>query len=169
MKTLPDPALARISSISPGHLVAYGDGQSSSLAIRCQQGAARPQLALLKKYDQAPNGIVCELATWSHVENAEGLDLGSDFILELHPLNDLDTSKAVNALSASGVLVTSGASKYLTVEGRQEAGTMLLDLANGELVPTHNYSVAVTPQFRIGVAGSTGVIWLFGTNRLTAP
>lgn len=169
MRISPAATLARISSISPGHLVAYGDGQSSSLAIRCQRGSTRPQLALLKKYDQAPNGIVCELATWSHVENADGLDLGSDFILELHPLNDLDTSRAVNALSASGVLVTSGVNGYLTVEGREEAGTMLLDLVSGELVSTHNDAVAVAPQFRIGMPGVAGVIWLFGTNKLPTP
>jgi hypothetical protein len=106
---------------------------------------------------------------YPHVENSNGLDLGSDFILEFDSLDDLDTSRAVNALSASGVLVTSGESKYLTVEGRQEAGTTLLDLASGELMPAHNAPVAVTPQFRIGVSGIGRIIWLFCTNKLTAP
>lgn len=169
MKTSPGSALAKISNIPAGHLVAYGDGQSSSLAIRCQRGPTRPQLALLKKYDQAANGIVCELATWSHVENSDGLDLGSDFILEFDSLDDLDTSRAVNVLSASGLLVTSGANRYLTVEGREAAGTQLLDLASGDLMPAHNDPVAVTPQFRIGVSGIGRTIWLFCTNKLTAP
>ncbi len=157
--------LAQISSISPGHLVAFGDGQSASLAIRCQRGAKLPQLALLKKYDQAPNGIVCELATWTHVESAVGLDLGSDFILEFDPLKDLDTSRAVNALSTSGALLIRGADKYLTVEGRQGGGTMLLDFVSGDIAPANNDVVAVIPQFRLGISGPIGVIWLFGTSQ----
>ncbi len=169
MNISPGSTLARISSISPGHLLAFGDGQSSPLAIRCQQGAARPQLALLKKYDQAPNGIVCELATWTHVENADGLDLGSDFILEFDPLKDLDTSRAVNALSPSGALVIRGADKYLTVEGRQGEGTMLLDFVSGDIAPANNDVVAVIPQFRIGISGPVGIIWLFGTSNIRVP